>query len=896
MKYILSLFLFVNGFFANAQKTKLDNNKKYELWYDAPAPNHGPDYSIIKAGGTPFDADWENWSLPIGNGYLGASIFGRTDTERIQLTENSLSNKGLYNIGSLTSFAELFIDFNHKNPINYRRSLSLDKAVSVVNYSNDGVQYTRVYFASYPDKVLVIKLKSSKAGKLSFTVRPQIPYLRNSDTTLLKDDGRTGTVNATGNMICLNGNMQYYNINYEGLFKVINFGGQLQTENDVNADHGKISLKNADSALIIVALGTNYQLKSSVFTEPIPSKKLNGFVHPHERLMQIIAAASEKSSTQLFQNHLKDYQQYFSRVSLDLGGVESTIPTDQLLANYKKGKIDQYLEELYFQYGRYLLIASSRKGTLPANLQGIWSQYNVSPWTSGYWHNVNVQMNYWPAFNTNLAEMFTAYADYNVAFRDLGFKNADTYVKKANPTAFDTLKGNNGWAVGTGASPYSIHGPGGHSGPGTGGFTTKLFWDNYAFTKDQAYLKKINYPTMLGMAKFLTKVVKPYNGLLLASPSSSPEQKVNNQNYETIGCAFDQEMIYESEMDVLKAAKLLDDTDPIIATIKNQINLLDPIQVGLSGQIKEYREEKKYGDIGEYNHRHISQLVALYPGTLINSKTPAWLDAAKVTLNERGDVSKGWSMAHRLNAWARAKDGNRAYKLYQTLLQQGTFDNLWDSHPPFQIDGNFGGTAGVAEMLLQSHEDCIEPLAAMPANWPNGSYKGLVARGNFVVSATWKNNQAISFNILSNVGGDCVVKYPGISNAIVTDKKAVKIVFKIVADNEIKFSSTKGSVYFINKIPAVEKPNSPQHYQAKIIKNSGVDLAWDTTGNTNTYNIYIAKESAPIYTQIAKKVFDNKYFIKFDNKEKLERCTIKITAVTKKGIESDGAIAYLSFE
>ena len=171
---------------------------------------------------------------------------------------------------------------------------------------------------------------------------------------------------------------------------------------------------------------------------------------------------------------------------------------------------------------------------------------------------------------------------------------------------------------------------------------------------------------MLGMAKFLTKVVKPYNGLLLANPSSSPEQKVNNQNYETIGCAFDQEMIYESEMDVLKAATLLNDTDPIIATIKNQINLLDPIQVGLSGQIKEYREEKKYGDIGEYNHRHISQLVALYPGTLINSKTPAWLDAAKVTLNERGDVSKGWSMAHRLNAWARAKDGNRAYKLYQT--------------------------------------------------------------------------------------------------------------------------------------------------------------------------------------------------------------------------------------
>ena len=503
MRYysIILVFFFCNSILA--QNPIKQQVKKYQLWYDKPAPNNGPNYNIVKAGGTPFDADWENWSLPLGNGYLGASFFGRTDTERVQLTENSLSNKGLYGIGSLTSFAELLIDLNHSNISNYKRTLSLDSAIAHVSYVCDNVTYTRDYFASYPDKVLVIKLNSSKQGRLSFTVRPQIPYLKNTDTTTNKDDGRTGKVTASKTVLKLVGNMQFYNIDYEGQFKVIPYGGKLTSVNDSLGGNGKISILKADSAIIIVSLGTNYQMLPSVFTEPIPSKKLNGFPHPHKKVSDNIYKATQLGYNQLLHNHLLDYQKYFSRVKLDLGGNESLLPTDLLLANYKQGIIDHYLEELYFQYGRYLLISSSRKGTLPANLQGIWSQYNVSPWTSGYWHNVNVQMNYWPVFNTNLAEMFYSYSDYNQAFRNLGFQNANNYIKKKNLVLYDSVFGNNGWAIGTGASPYSIHGPGGHSGPGTGGFTTKLFWDQFDFTRDKSYLLKMDYPAML------VSVVKP---------------------------------------------------------------------------------------------------------------------------------------------------------------------------------------------------------------------------------------------------------------------------------------------------------------------------------------------------------------------------------------------------
>jgi len=886
------LFILI-AIYANAQNNH-PQNKTYNLWYDAPAPNRGADWTIVQAGGKPYDADWENWSLPIGNGWLGASIFGRTDTERIQITENTLANKSLYKLGGLTNFAEIYLDINHKNPTNYERGLSISDAISYTKYHQDGVEYTREYFASYPDKVLVIKLKANVKGKLSFVVRPEIPYLKNKDTTK-NGDYRTGVVCAKGDLITLTGIMGFYNIAYEGQLKVINFGGSKNAINDATGNNGKIQIKNADSALILVAVGTNYTLQSRVFTEPDPLKKLEGNALPHDKIIGIIAGASKKSYKQLLQTHLTDYHTYFNRAQVDLGGKELKITTKKLLDNYKLGIHDPYLEELYFQFGRYLLISSSRQGTMPANLQGIWSQYDVSPWTSGYWHNVNVQMNYWPAFNTNLAEMFTAYIDYNLAFREEANKKATEYIIENNALALSNEIGGNGWTIGTGASAYSIMGPGGHSGPGTGGFTTKLFWEQYDFTRDKDALKNIDYPAILGMGKFLSKVVKPNkDGFLLANPSASPEQKVNGQNYTTVGCAFDQEMIYENHHDLIAMAKLLGDKAPIINTVNDQINKLDPIQIGWSGQIKEYREEKKYGDIGEYKHRHISHLVGLYPGTIINANTPAWIDAAKVTLTERGDFSKGWAIAHRLNLWARAKEGDRAYTLFTNLLSTCTKDNLWDTHPPFQIDGNFGGTSGIAEMLLQSHEGYIAPLPALPSQWKTGSYKGLVARGNFEVSASWNNCEAKEFEIKARVGGLCRVYYPNISKAAITDASGVKLTFTKESTDLISLQTTKGAIIKITAIPTFDKITPPDTLISKQLDDSTVELSWGEVAKTASFSIYKAVGNQPTYELVKAKQKGDTYRFKAANIAKLGRCTFKVTKVGKDGRESVGKLVYIN--
>ena len=457
------------------------------------------------------------------------------------------------------------------------------------------------------------------------------------------------------------------------------------------------------------------------------------------------------------------------------------------------------MDELLFQYGRYLLIASSRKGSLPPHLQGAWSQYEYAPWSGGYWHNINIQMNYWAAFNTNLAEVFIPYVEYNEAFRQSANEKATGYIKKNNPDALSAIPEENGWTIGTGANAFSIDSPGGHSGPGTGGFTTKLFWDYYDFTRDEDILKKHSYPAMLGMAKFLSKTLKPTEeGYLLADPSSSPEQYHNGTTYQTKGCAFDQEMIWESFHDALKAADILKEESPFLRTIKEQIGKLDAIQIGESGQIKEYREEKKYSDIGDPRHRHISHLCALYPGTLINAETPEWLKAATVTLNNRGDKSTGWGVAHRLNLWARVKDGDMAYQRFQLLLKKYILENLWNMHPPFQIDGNLGGTAGVAEMLIQSHEGYINPLPALPAAWRDGSYEGLVARGNFVVSVFWKQGLMTQMNILSRAGGECVIQYKDIANFTIKDAKGKKVKTIRESKNRIRFATQKGNTYYLN--------------------------------------------------------------------------------------------------
>ena len=758
------LYRIENMFISSPDREVPQGQKIYMLWYNSPAPNKVI-YERRPKETWKHDPDWEQWSLPLGNGHFGASIFGRTDIERIQVTEMSLSNPPP---NGINNFAELYIDFDHpeKRIRSYTRDLLLNDATAHVSYQYKGVTYEREYLTSYPNAVMAVKLTASEPGNISFVLRLETPYLTSFGEE--GNVGKTRIVKAQGNKITLSGEMEHYGVQYESQVCVLHEGGKLQADDD------RLLLKNADSAVILMALGTNYLLDESVFLEPDRTKKLAGNPHPHEYVTETLEKAAKLGYDAVRASHLEDYQALFSRVSLDLGGsLSEKIPTDRLLNNYGKDKKDRYLEELYFQFGRYLLIASSRKDCLPGGLQGIWNPYESPPWSAGYWHNINIQMNYWPAFTTNLAEMFESYADMNQAFRKLAQRHADGYItqiRESNPEAAYAVPiaepgtGQNGWAIGTGGWPYTIDGPGGHSGPGTVGLTAKLFWDWYDYTRDENLLNDIVYPTLAGAADFLSKTVIEQGGLLLAYPSASPEQLRDGEYYQTTGCAFDQQMIYENHRDTIAAAELLGIDDDIVRIAKEQIKKLDPVIIGGSGQVKEFREEEKYGElVDEYHHRHISQLVALSPGQTINSDTPEWLAAARVSLSERGDESTGWAMAHRLNAWARVRDGNRAYLLYQTLLKKNTLPNLWDTHPPFQIDGNFGGTAGVAEMLLQSNGNVIEPLPALPNAWASGSFDGLVARGNFVVGCRWNDGKLTKMTIESRKGGECCVRYPGIA-------------------------------------------------------------------------------------------------------------------------------------
>jgi len=720
---------------------------------------------------------WEKWSLPIGNGYMGANVFGRTDVERIQITENSLCNPGKG--GGLNNFAEVMIRLGHTKVENYVRELNLDDGMARVRYDAEGVTYTREVFVSYPDRVMVIQLTASAQGKLSFTLEPRIPFIKQSDEGYSK----SGEVYSEGNLITLRGEMEYYAIQFEGQFLI-------QTEDGVVTAHdGMLDVCSATSVTIIAAVGTNYRMESRVFTEYDPKKKLTPYPHPHEVVKGLIENAAEKGFDELRKRHQEDYCALFSRVSLSLGTDGYDIPTDQLLERYKQGEKLPYLEALYYQFGRYLLISSSRPGALPANLQGVWNCYDESPWGSGYWHNINVQMNYWPAFVANLAETFTAYADYTDAYMAQAEEMADDYIKAFFPEKLEA-PGKNGWIIGTAAYPYTItNAMGGtienptigHSGPGTGAFTSILFWEWYDYTRDQEVFKKA-FPILKSMSHFLAKTVTEVDGKLLAKYSASPEQltegkwRTNGHYYHTVGCAFDQQMIYENHYDLIRAAEILGlQDDPDVVTAREQIEKLDPVQVGISGQIKEYREEKAYGEIGEWAHRHISHLVGLYPGSCINRNTPAWMEAARTTLNLRGDRSTGWAMAHRLNAWARALDGNRAYTLYRTLLSRGTFPNLWDAHPPFQIDGNFGGTSGVSEMLVQSQAGFIDVLPALPDAWAQGSFKGLVARGNFVVDAKWHDGKAEEVCVTARIGGEMRIRCDKLAGAALFDENGERL-------------------------------------------------------------------------------------------------------------------------
>ena len=718
-------------------------------WADVSAASrpHGLRYARPAADS---QEGWEKESLPLGCGWFGASVFGLPKSERVVLTDNTLLINGkldgvcqpVDNSIGLTGALELRFDFRHGEPAEYARGLEFDTARAWVSYAADGVRYTREAFASYPARTLALRFAADRKGALAFTARCE-PYA----------EGRTATVRAEDRTIDVDQVFEHFGIRHASRLSV-------ETDGTVVAKDGRLEVASATWANVYWTGQSNYRIDPKVFLAEDPKAKLAGNPDPRGDCERLHAAARTKGFAVLKAEHEADFGELYGRVELDLGGTDAdrARTTDDLKADYLKGAPGAYLEETFFQYGRYLLISSSRPGTMPANLQGVWTCGERSPWGAGYWHNINVQMNYWPAFSCNLAECFEAYADFNAAMRPAARRTACAFLRKHAPQNVPADgESPNLWVVGVAVYPYEIQGmPGGSSGPGMGGLTAKMFADWWDFTRDRTALAKHVWPALSGVADFLVRSTQDYGGKRLAVFSASPEMLVNVERfmfpggvyYNTVGCAFDQQMIDDACRDALRVARALGTNDAVVAALERAAGRFDPVQVGWSGQVKEYREENYYGEIGMYRHRHVSQLVGLMPGSVITRRTPAWLDAAAKVLDERGDYATGWALAHRLCLRARAEDGDRAYRLYRTLIGEKTFGNLWDSHPPFQIDGNFGGTAGVAEMLLQSHADEIRLIPALPAAWAKkGSFRGLCARGGHVVDCSWKDGAVVSYDI-----------------------------------------------------------------------------------------------------------------------------------------------------
>jgi alpha-L-fucosidase 2 len=718
--------------------------KRYALFADEPA--------------TLDTTGWRNQAFPIGNGHFGVSFFGGISEELWQFTEKSVvvadpaKTPGTWDAIGLSSLCELRLTQAHDATAAtaYRRELDLEKALGSVAYTLAGVTYRRETFASYPDRVFAARLTASQSGRVSFTLRALHPYLN-------ANPNRTGTATVENNVLILRGETLPYNLDYEVRIAVRANGGTVTASAAGPDPVGTITVAGADSAEVYVTLGTNYRLESKTFTSS-NANKLTGNVLPSAEIASSLASALSSNWATLQARHEADVGPLFRRASIDLGGIDPGLPTADLRASTtRSAAASRYLEELYFQFGRYLLIASSRPGTLPANLQGTWNFLRNAPWTGGIWANINIQMNYWPAFSTGLEETFEPY----YAFFQAAFTRQQS-IASSTLSSYNRPSATGGWTAGTVNNPYGAGGPSSTSGVGTGPFVLLPMWDWYEYTGRTDVLEKL-WPFLLGSSRFLNAFLTSQpDGTLLCNPSWSPEQKGTDGIHVNLpGTAYDQQLVYENHRLTLRVANLLGKTDSILTTLQTQLPKLSPVLIGGSGQIKEFRQETNYGEYGEQNHRHISQLISLYPGTLITEK-PEWLAAAEVTLNRRGDQSTGWAMAHRLNAWTRIKDGERSLSLLQTLLRSGTLANLWNvvgGH--FQIDGNLGGTSGVAEMLLQSHEGFIDLLPALPKAWSTGSANGLRARGGFIVDQEWRDGRLVKAKITSQLGKLCRLRYRG---------------------------------------------------------------------------------------------------------------------------------------
>lgn len=705
----------------------IGDTQDLKLWYQQPAKN------------------WETEALPLGNGRLAAMIFGTFPNEQIQFNEESLWVGDEVKTGAYQAFGNVLVEMDHSHFTNYKRELDIERAVHTVTYECNGIKYRREAFASYPDNVMVFRFSSDKPGKVSGSV------------TL--SDMHEASISSLGNRIIATGSMKNklftgygdeksYDVylDYESQVLVLNEGGKVSTID------GKIVFTNTNNITIILDAGTNFiQNRNKGWKAELP----------HNAITKRIDAAARNSYKTLFTNHLKNYQSLFNRVKLNLG-VLSDFPTDIRLKNISANKMrDGNFEALLFQYGRYLLISSSRDG-LPANLQGKWNNSNNPPWRSDYHTDINIQMNYWLADPANLSECFLPLAKWLHSIR----------VPRKNETLHDFKT--RGWTM---RAENGIFGGSTWEWVESGSaWCMQNVWDHYAFTNDKTYLKSLAYPMMKEVCEFwLDRLKTLSDGSLVAPNGYSPEHGPRED-----GVSHDQQLIWDLFDNTIKASAALGvDKDFRDSLIIKQSKLLGP-KIGKWGQLQEWMVDR---DDPEDKHRHMSHLVAVHPGHQISvDKTPQLSEAAKVSLNARGDVSTGWSTAWKINLWARLHDGERAHKILGNLVRLvgdtgynyqdggGIYVNLFDAHPPFQIDGNFGYTAGVCEMLLQSHTGVIELLPALPSAWSSGKVSGLKARGGFVVDMEWRDGKIFKYRIASKIPEKVKIRINNEIKEIVSEK------------------------------------------------------------------------------------------------------------------------------